>query len=125
MGKGKLEEIRAAAREQRADVMLFDSELSPRQLRNLEEALNIKILDRTALILDIFARHAHTHEGRLQVELAQLRIPPAPPDPAVDPPVAPDRRRRGGGAAAAWACAAPARRSWKWTAAGPRRASPA
>ena len=77
VGKGKVEEIRAVAREERADVILFDSELSPRQLRNLEEALNVKILDRTALILDIFARHAHTHEGRLQVELAQLeyRLP--------------------------------------------------
>jgi GTP-binding protein HflX len=77
VGKGKVEELRSAARDLRADVILFDSELSPRQLRNLEEALNIKILDRTALILDIFARHAHTHEGRLQVELAQLeyRLP--------------------------------------------------
>ncbi len=77
VGKGKVEEIRSAAHDSRADVILFDNELSPRQLRNLEEALNVKILDRTALILDIFARHAHTHEGRLQVELAQLeyRLP--------------------------------------------------
>jgi GTP-binding protein HflX len=77
VGKGKLEEIRAQARDLRPDVVLFDVELSPRQLRNVEESLNVKILDRTALILDIFARHAHTHEGRLQVELAQLeyRLP--------------------------------------------------
>src|SRR6478672_1918133 len=60
-----------------ADVLLFDEELSPGQQRNLEDALDTKILDRTGLILDIFARHAQTREGRLQVELAQLeyRLP--------------------------------------------------
>ena len=77
VGKGKLDEIRAQAGELQADLILFDDELSPRQLRNLEETLSLKVLDRTALILDIFARHAHTREGRLQVELAQLeyRLP--------------------------------------------------
>src|SRR6478672_9453875 len=77
VGKGKLDEIRSQVRELKPDVVLFDVELSPRQLRNVEEALEVKVLDRTALILDIFARHAHTHEGRLQVELAQLeyRLP--------------------------------------------------
>jgi GTP-binding protein HflX len=59
------------------DVVIFDDELSPAQLRNIETRLNMKVLDRTALILDIFARRAMTHEGRLQVELAQLeyRLP--------------------------------------------------
>jgi GTP-binding protein HflX len=77
VGKGKLEEIRALKEQVGYDLLLFDEELSPRQQRNIEEALNIKTLDRTALILDIFARHAHTREGRLQVELAQLeyRLP--------------------------------------------------
>ncbi len=55
-----------------ADMVLFDAELTPTQLRNLERALNCKILDRTQLILDIFARRARTREGQLQVELAQL-----------------------------------------------------
>jgi GTP-binding protein HflX len=77
VGKGKLDEIRKLRESEPYDLLLFDEELSPRQQRNIEEALNIKTLDRTALILDIFARHARTREGRLQVELAQLeyRLP--------------------------------------------------
>jgi GTP-binding protein HflX len=77
VGKGKLEEIKAARDELGADLLLFDEELSPSQQRNLEDALGTKILDRTGIILDIFARHAQTREGRLQVELAQLeyRLP--------------------------------------------------
>ncbi len=77
VGKGKLQEIKAAQEETGADLLLFDEELSPSQQRNLEDALDTKILDRTGLILDIFARHAQTREGRLQVELAQLeyRLP--------------------------------------------------
>ncbi|HMA38208.1 MAG TPA: GTPase HflX [Chloroflexia bacterium] len=77
IGKGKLEEIRKLRETVDYDLLLFDEELSPRQQRNIEEALNIKTLDRTALILDIFAKHARTREGRLQVELAQLeyRLP--------------------------------------------------
>ncbi|HET9492783.1 MAG TPA: GTPase HflX [Chloroflexia bacterium] len=77
VGKGKLEEIKAARDEQQADLLLFDEELTPGQQRNLEDAFGTKVLDRTGIILDIFARHAQTREGRLQVELAQLeyRLP--------------------------------------------------
>ncbi len=77
IGKGKLEELRRWRDEVKYEVVIFDEELSPRQQRNLEEALEVKVLDRTALILDIFAQHAHTREGRLQVELAQYeyRLP--------------------------------------------------
>ncbi|MDQ6746602.1 MAG: GTPase HflX [Candidatus Dormibacteraeota bacterium] len=77
VGKGKLEEIRQLKESTHYDMLLFDEELSPRQQRSIEEAINVKVLDRTALILDIFARHARTREGRLQVELAQLeyRLP--------------------------------------------------
>jgi GTPase len=72
VGAGKVEEIRARAQACGADVAIFDHELSPAQQRNLERALEIKVLDRTALVLDIFAQRAHTREGRLQVELAQM-----------------------------------------------------
>ena len=77
VGKGKVAEIRDLLIEAGADLLLFDEELTPSQQRNLEEQLDTKILDRTGLILDIFARHAQTREGRLQVELAQLeyRLP--------------------------------------------------
>jgi GTP-binding protein HflX len=70
---GKVEELRAWQRELGYDVLLFDDELRPRQQRNLEEELDVKVVDRTALILDIFADHARTKEGRLQVELAQYQ----------------------------------------------------
>ena len=74
---GKLEEIKAYKEELEVDVFVFDEELSPRQQRVLESQLETKVIDRTALILDIFARHARTKEGMLQVELAQLeyRLP--------------------------------------------------
>ncbi len=77
VGKGKVEEIELLKRESAAEVVVFDDELSPGQQRNLEEALGGLILDRTALILDIFAQHAHTREGKLQVQLAQYeyRLP--------------------------------------------------
>ncbi|MFB0545775.1 MAG: GTPase HflX [Anaerolineae bacterium] len=77
IGKGKVEEIKERKAQTGYDVLIFDDELSPRQQRNLEEALDVKVLDRTALILDIFANHAHTREGALQVELAQCeyRLP--------------------------------------------------
>lgn len=77
IGSGKVEELRAARQELGFDLIIFDDELSPAQLRNLEQALEVKILDRTALILDIFAKHARTREGALQVELAQYayRLP--------------------------------------------------
>jgi GTP-binding protein HflX len=72
VGRGKVEEIRAGARAASADLIIFDHDLTPTQLRNLEQALDQKILDRTQLILDIFARRARSREGQLQVELAQL-----------------------------------------------------
>jgi len=72
IGSGKVEEIAGVAASTHADLVLFDHDLSPTQLRNLEAALPCRVLDRTQLILDIFARHARTREGQLQVELAQL-----------------------------------------------------
>ena len=71
VGKGKLDEIKALLDNVEANVVIFDDELTPTQQRNVEEALDVKVIDRTALILDVFARRAQTHEGRLQVELAQ------------------------------------------------------
>ncbi len=72
IGKGKAEELAAAKRETGFDILIADDELSPAQQRALEELLRVKVIDRSRLILDIFALHAQTHEGRLQVELAQL-----------------------------------------------------
>ena len=72
IGKGKVEEVRAALEEAEANIVIFDQELSGAQVRNLEEALDAKIIDRTQLILDIFAQRARTREGIWQVELAQL-----------------------------------------------------
>jgi GTP-binding protein HflX len=72
VGQGKVEEIAAVAESAGASIILFDHDLSPTQLRNLERALPARVVDRTQLILDIFARHARTREGQLQVELAQL-----------------------------------------------------
>ncbi len=73
LGSGKVQTLAAACAETRADVVIFDNELSPAQLRNLEQALDRPVVDRTQLILDIFARRARTREGKLQVELAQLK----------------------------------------------------
>lgn len=72
VGGGKLEEIEGVVASAGADLVLFDHDLSPSQLRNLEARLPCRVIDRTQLILDIFARHARTREGQLQVELAQL-----------------------------------------------------
>ncbi|MBU2954571.1 ribosome rescue GTPase HflX [Marinobacter sp. F3R08] len=72
VGEGKLEEIRDAVAANDADVVLFNHALSPRQERNIEQELKCRVLDRTGVILDIFAQRARTHEGKLQVELAQL-----------------------------------------------------
>ena len=72
VGKGKAEELVAAKNETRFDLLVADDELSPSQQKALEGLLNVKVIDRSRLILDIFAQHARTHEGRLQVELAQL-----------------------------------------------------
>src|SRR5215813_7916569 len=72
IGKGKVEELREQVLLEGVDLVIFDDELSPGQAKNLEEALDIKVVDRTGLILDIFGRRARTREGKLQVELAQL-----------------------------------------------------
>jgi GTP-binding protein HflX len=72
VGKGKLEELRFEVEHSEADVVLFNHSLSPSQQRNLEAALACRVIDRTGVILDIFAQRARTHEGKLQVELAQL-----------------------------------------------------
>ncbi len=72
IGKGKIAEVAGVTASAHADVVLFDQDLSPTQLRNLENELPARVVDRTQLILDIFARHARTREGYLQVELAQL-----------------------------------------------------
>jgi GTP-binding protein HflX len=71
VGRGKLEEVISLKQQYPYTVVIFNDELSPRQQRNLEDALKVKVIDRTALILDIFAKRAQTHEGQLQVELAQ------------------------------------------------------
>jgi GTP-binding protein HflX len=77
IGSGKVEELKNYKNELDIEVFIFDDELSPRQQRVLEKELDVKVVDRTALILDIFAQHARTREGQLQVELAQLeyRLP--------------------------------------------------
>jgi GTP-binding protein HflX len=72
LGTGKLEMLATSCDETNADLVIFDNELSPAQLRNVEKAIDRKVLDRTQLILDIFAKRARTREGKLQVELAQL-----------------------------------------------------
>ncbi len=72
IGRGKVHHIAAEARGAGADLVIFDHDLTPTQLRNLEDALDLKVLDRTQLILDIFSRRARSREGQLQVELAQL-----------------------------------------------------
>ena len=73
IGKGKLEEVRLMADELDATGIICDDELTPAQLRNLEDVLNLKIMDRTMVILDIFASRANTSEGKIQVEMAQLK----------------------------------------------------
>lgn len=73
IGKGKAEEFAKFCKQQNVDTAIFDDELSPAQTRNLEKIFEIKILDRTALILDIFSQRARTREGKLQIELAQLQ----------------------------------------------------
>ncbi len=73
VGTGKVEEIQRIIEMQEADLVVADDELSPAQVRNLEKALNVRVIDRSQVILDIFAQRAQTNEGKLQVELAQLR----------------------------------------------------
>ncbi|MDZ4342609.1 MAG: GTPase HflX, partial [Candidatus Binatia bacterium] len=72
IGRGKVEEIQAGVRELHPDLVIVDEDLTPAQQRNLETAFNIRVIDRSQLILDIFARRARSNEGKLQVELAQL-----------------------------------------------------
>ena len=72
VGKGKLEEVKIEARLHRAPLIIVDHNLTPVQLRNMERLTDCRVIDRTQLILDIFARHARSREGQLQVELAQL-----------------------------------------------------
>ncbi len=72
IGSGKVDELRAAVESAEADTVICDGELSPGQLRQLEDKLKVKVIDRTALILDIFAQHARSRDGKAQVELAQL-----------------------------------------------------
>jgi GTP-binding protein HflX len=73
VGRGKVDDLREAVQASGADTVICDGELTPSQLRNLEDRVKVKVVDRTALILDIFAQHAKSHEGKAQVELAQLR----------------------------------------------------
>ena len=73
IGKGKVEEVAELAANMEADMVIFNDELTGMQIRNLEEAVGIRVIDRTILILDIFAARADSREGKLQVELAQLR----------------------------------------------------
>jgi len=72
LGRGKVHEVRTQARAAGADLVIFDHDLTPTQLRNLEKILDLKVIDRTQIILDIFAHRARSREGQLQVELAQL-----------------------------------------------------
>src|SRR3989454_2772360 len=72
LGPGKIDELKSDLARADANLVACDDELSPRQERNLEKALGLPVIDRTAIILDIFASHAHSAEGKLQVELAQL-----------------------------------------------------
>ncbi len=74
VGKGKMEDISFLLKEKGANLLIFDNEIHPSQSRNIEKDFGVKTIDRTELILDIFAQHAHTHEGRLQVKLAQLEF---------------------------------------------------
>ena len=73
IGRGKVQELALYVQQENIDLCIFDDELSPAQQRNIEQAMGVRVLDRTALILDIFAQRARTNEGKLQVELAQLQ----------------------------------------------------
>src|SRR3954465_5584633 len=95
LGPGKLKEVKDAAKRADANLIAVDDELSPRQGRNLEEQLGMPVIDRTAIILDIFASHAQSAEGKLQVELAQLECNPARMRGPGAPPARHSPRRRG------------------------------
>lgn len=89
IGAGRLKEVAAFCRENDVSLLIFDNELTATQIRNIENLTEIRTIDRTTLILDIFAQRARSKEGRLQVELAQQKYPPAPslPDLALHYPV--------------------------------------
>ena len=94
IGDGKVREMKELIAMNDCDLAVFDNELTPSQMRVLSEELGVKVLDRSGLILDIFAQRAQTREGQLQVELAQYKYLFAAPDRYVDAPCAPDRIRR-------------------------------
>ena len=93
LGKGKVEELKAYIEAKEADVVIFDNDLHPGQTRNLEKALDIKVIDRTELILDIFAGRAQTNQARLAVELAQLEYSMPRFETFVDALVPTEKRR--------------------------------
>ena len=93
-GTGKVEELRARFARGEVDLVLVDGPVSPVQQRNLEKAWKVKLLDRTGLILEIFADRARTREGVLQVELARAQLSAHPAGAGLDPPRAPARRLR-------------------------------
>ena len=94
IGRGKTAEVRELAQERGATLAIFDDALSPAQARNLEKELKLRVIDRSQLILDIFAQRARTLEGKLQVEIAQLSYSAAASHAPMGPFVAPDRRFR-------------------------------
>ena len=93
-GKGKLDELKAAVAESGANLVAVDDELLPRQERNLEQAVGVPVVDRTAIILDIFADHAHTGRGQPPGRAGAARVQPRAHARAVDPPRAARRRDR-------------------------------
>ena len=95
IGRGKVDGLREIVRATGADTVILDGDLAPSQLRNLEDKLKVKTVDRTALILDIFAQHAKSKEGQAQVELAQLELHEAAPARLGRQPVPPGRRPGG------------------------------
>lgn len=108
IGKGKVEELKALVEELEADLLIFNDELSPSQLKSLATAIEVKMIDRTQLILDIFAKRARTREGKLQIELAQLQYAlPRLTGQGIN------LSRQGGGIGARY----PGKRNWKPTAA--------
>ena len=106
LGKGKLEELAQLIAETHATGIICDDELSPAQMANMEDVLDIKVMDRTLLILDIFAQRATTREGKIQVELAQLRYRATRLVGMRN-----SLSRLGGGIGTR----VPVRRNWKWT----------
>ena len=94
LGRGKIEEIRAVMKANDAKTLIIDAQLSPAQVRNIEKIVQGKVIDRSQLILDIFAKHARTSESRIQVELAQMRTLLPKIDSCLDPFLTAGRRNR-------------------------------